>query len=57
LKFLNDPELNDLGAGYWFWKAPLLEHHMNQLEEGDFVVFNNLSFGIICHGSMSCSRP
>jgi hypothetical protein len=44
LEFMQDPELKDLGAGYWFWKAALLEHHMNLASDGDFVIFGNIEF-------------
>lgn len=44
LEFLKDLELDDLGAGFWFWKAPLLEHQLQLLEDDDFVVFSNPMF-------------
>lgn len=44
LEFLQDSEVSDLGAGFWFWKAALFEHHLNLLDEGDFVIFSNVGF-------------
>jgi hypothetical protein len=39
LEFLHNTSLRPKGAGYWFWKAPLLLHHLDLAEEGDFVVY------------------
>jgi hypothetical protein len=27
------------GGGYWFWKSVLLQHHLKQAQDGDFVVY------------------
>jgi hypothetical protein len=27
------------GAGYWFWKAPLIQHHLKGIDEGDFLFY------------------
>jgi len=27
------------GGGYWFWKSVLIHHHLESLEEGDFLVY------------------
>lgn len=39
LEFLTNMTLKPRGAGYWFWKAPLILHHLRQARDGDFVVF------------------
>jgi hypothetical protein len=39
LEFMNDAEKSPRGAGYWFWKAPLIYHHLQQLRDGDVLVF------------------
>lgn len=41
IEFLTDSELNDEGGGYWFWKAPLIEHHFELASDGDFIIFGD----------------
>jgi hypothetical protein len=42
IEYLKDMELDDTGAGYWFWKAPLVEHHLKLVKDGDFIIFGDL---------------
>eukprot|EP00980_Cylindrotheca_fusiformis_P018741 scaffold6241_cov129-Cylindrotheca_fusiformis.AAC.18 len=45
LEFLDDtviPPVRPKGGGYYFWKAPLILHHLKQLNNGDFVVYANI---------------
>ena len=30
-----------IGAGYWFWKPVLIHHHLEQLNDGDFLVYSD----------------
>jgi len=40
LTFLDDPKHPSArGAGYWFWKPLLIQHHLNATRWGDFVVY------------------
>ena len=42
LEFLKDEShVTSRGAGYWFWKAPLILSHLEQLEDGDVVVYSD----------------
>jgi hypothetical protein len=41
LEFLTNPKKSKRGGGYWFWKAPLLLHHLSSLNDGDFVVYSD----------------
>jgi hypothetical protein len=27
------------GAGYWFWKGPLIKHHLKKLKEAEFLIY------------------
>ena len=29
------------GGGYWFWKSLLIQRHLQQLQEGDFLVYSD----------------
>jgi hypothetical protein len=42
LEFLDDsviPPVRPKGGGYYFWKAPLILHHLEQSKDGDFIVY------------------
>lgn len=40
LKFLTDPrDITKNGAGYWFWKATLIYHHLHDIDDGDFLIY------------------
>jgi hypothetical protein len=42
-KFLDDPNHESAtGAGFWFWKAPLILHHLQELKDGDILVYADL---------------
>lgn len=46
LEFLDDtviPPVRPRGGGYWFWKAPLMLHHMDKVRDGDFIVYANIN--------------
>eukprot|EP00525_Craspedostauros_australis_P005787 CAMPEP_0198132680 /NCGR_PEP_ID=MMETSP1442-20131203/58860_1 /TAXON_ID= /ORGANISM="Craspedostauros australis, Strain CCMP3328" /LENGTH=233 /DNA_ID=CAMNT_0043793743 /DNA_START=70 /DNA_END=771 /DNA_ORIENTATION=+ len=30
------------GGGYWFWKPLLIQHHMRDLKDGDWIVYNDV---------------
>jgi hypothetical protein len=30
-----------VGAGYWFWKSVLIGHHLEELNDGDFIVYSD----------------
>jgi hypothetical protein len=39
LKFLEDPsDVSKRGGGYWFWKPYLLDHHLQNLNDGDLLL-------------------
>jgi hypothetical protein len=43
--FLTNATITDRGAGYWFWKGPLIHHQLvenHNLHEGDFVVYTDI---------------
>ena len=40
LRFLKDPRSpSKRGAGYRFWKAALIEQHLSQMQDGDFLIY------------------
>lgn len=39
LAHLYNASLSSKGAGYWFWKAPLLLHHLEHISWNDFVIY------------------
>eukprot|EP00934_Nitzschia_sp_Nitz4_P002322 Nitzschia sp. Nitz4//scaffold51_size120721//91338//92855//NITZ4_003741-RA/size120721-snap-gene-0.43-mRNA-1//-1//CDS//3329553904//2322//frame0 len=39
LAFLYNSSLVPKGAGYWFWKAPLMLHHLERVSRNDMVAF------------------
>ena len=41
LEFMTDATLPDTGGGYWFWKPPIIEHHLDRARMGDFVIFGD----------------
>lgn len=30
-----------VGGGYWFWKSVLIDHHLDELDDGDFLVYSD----------------
>jgi hypothetical protein len=45
LEFLDDsviPPVRPKGGGYYFWKAPLMLHHLEQSKDGDFIVYADI---------------
>ena len=43
MKFLDDAnDVSATGGGYWFHKALLLQHYMNQANDGDFVIWTDV---------------
>lgn len=46
LEFLDDsviPPVRPKGGGYYFWKAPLIMHHLKESsKEGDFIVYSDV---------------
>ena len=43
LQFLNDEDHPSArGGGYWFWKSVLIEHHLKELDYGDFIFFHDV---------------
>ena len=48
LAFLHNMTLKPKGAGYWFWKAPLILHHLNKAKEGDFVIYADVDLRDHC---------
>lgn len=45
LAFRTNHSLPPKGAGYWFWKAPLILHHLEEVEWGDFVAYSDVDLG------------
>jgi hypothetical protein len=46
VEFLTDAKSpTKRGAGYWFWKAPLIQHHLSLLNEGDFLFYADADIG------------
>lgn len=39
LEFLHNTSQKPKGAGYWFWKTPLLLHHLKNSKMGDIVIY------------------
>jgi hypothetical protein len=51
LEFLHNATLKPKGAGYWFWKAPLLLHHLNDAANtdwGDVVIYADVDLRDHC---------
>lgn len=43
LQFLeNDNHESRLGAGYWFWKPVIIHHHLERMNEGDFLIYTDV---------------
>ena len=43
MRFLSDPnDVSARGGGYWFFKALLLQHHMDQSNDGDVVIWTDV---------------
>jgi hypothetical protein len=42
LMFLDKPKHSSkVGGGYWFWKAVLIGHHLDELNDGDCIVYSD----------------
>lgn len=43
LKFLRQPDhiTKHYGAGYWFWKPALIHHHLQNMQDGDFLLYSD----------------
>ena len=42
LEFLQKPDSpSRRGAGYWFWKPVLIDHHLSHLETGDLLLYSD----------------
>jgi hypothetical protein len=42
LRFLEEPKhSSNVGGGYWFWKSVLIGHHLDELNDGDFLVYSD----------------
>jgi hypothetical protein len=42
LMFLDKPKhSSNVGSGYWFWKSVLIGHHLDELNDGDFIVYSD----------------
>jgi hypothetical protein len=42
LLFLDEPKHpSKKGGGYWFWKSVLIGHHLEELNDGDFLVYSD----------------
>jgi hypothetical protein len=42
LIFLDKPKHSSkVGGGYWFWKPVLIGHHLDELNDGDFIVYSD----------------
>jgi len=43
LKFLKDPEdISKKGGGYWFWKAPIIKHHLKEMKDNEYYIHLDL---------------
>ena len=43
LQFLHNPHHESrLGAGFWFWKPVLIHHHLELLNDGDFLIYSDI---------------
>lgn len=38
----NASDASARGAGYWFWKSLLIQHHLAELSEGGFLVYSDI---------------
>ena len=38
----NEEDASARGGGYWFWKPPLILHHLNELKQNDFLVYSDV---------------
>ena len=41
LEFTSDMTVTDLGGGYWFWKPPLIEYHLNSIEDNEYMIYGD----------------